>query len=250
MPIPVPDDGGDFKRYLPTEGRLNSVCCDVHDLGMVEQTKFQSTEKEQVHMVLLVFAVGDPQGNPHRNPETGWPLTVGQRFRLSLHEQAKLHKVVKRWRNHGKAFTEQQLAALRADIERPLLGVPAELSIHHSADGKYANIDDNGHWIEPLPAVGYVPMKIPEDYVRLKDRPPREEQAQQQPRQQGGVPPAHVAPRAGQNAFAQAGGDDPFGGPVQQAVHQYHKDEFGTQPPTYDNFQAPPLEDDGDMMPF
>jgi hypothetical protein len=230
MPIPVPDDDGGFKRYLPPEGRQNAVCCDVHDLGMIEQDKYQSTEKEQVHMILLVFAVGNPQGEPYRNPETGWPLTVAQRYRLSLFDQAKLHKVIKRWRNNKKPLTEQQLAALRADIERPLLGVPAELSIHYSPDGKYANIDDNGLWIEPLPAVGYVPMVIPQDYVRIADRPPKEQQGQQAPQQrQGATPPAHAAQRAGQNAFAQ-GADDAFGGPVQQQS-------------TYDDFQAPPLDE-------
>lgn len=236
MAIPVPDSGGDFQRHLPPEGRLNGVCCDVHYLGMVPQKKYQSNEMEEVPMVLVLFAVGNQQGEPYRNPEMGWPLTVGQRYRLSLAPQAKLRKVIERWRNRGKPLSDEQVKKLQADIEKPLLGVTAELSVHHSEDGRYANIDNNGAWIEPLPAVGYVPMKIPEDYVRLKDRPSREEQAQQQPRQQSATPPAHAAPRAGQNAFAQAGGDNPFGGPA--------------QPPTYDNFQAPPLDDDDDMMPF
>lgn len=237
MAIPVPDSGNDFIRPLPPEGRLNSVCCDVHYLGMVTQKKFQSQDTEEVPMVLILWAVGDPQGNVYRNEEMGWPLTVGQRYRLSLAPQAKLTKVIQRWRNGGKALTEQQIKALKADIERPLLGQPAELSVHYSDDGKYANIDNKGEWVEPLPQVGYVRMQVPEDYVRIADRPAKEEQGKQQ--RPADPLPQHVAgQRANDNAFGQTAGD-PFGAPA--PVQQQRG---------YDNYQAPPMEDDLPDMPF
>lgn len=240
MAIPVPESGGDFQRHLPPEGRLNSVCVDVHYLGMVQQKKFQSQEMEEVPMVVLAWAVGDAQGNVYYNPEMGWPLTVQQRYRLSLAPQAKLRKTIERWRNKGKQLTDEQVKKLQADIERPLLGQTAELSVHHSEDGKYANIDNKGEWVEPLPQ-GYAPMPIPANYVRIKDRPPRDAQGGQQQRQ-GSAPPPHAPQHADANAFAQSYVDDTFGAPppAQRQAPRVNR---------YDDYQAPPLADD-DEMPF
>lgn len=239
MAIPVPESGNDFVRPLPPEGRLNAVCCDVHYLGLVTQKKYQSQDTEQVPMVLILWAVGDPAGNVYRNEEMGWPLTVGNRYRLSLATNAKLHKVIQRWCNGGKALSDQVVKALMADIERPLLGRTAELSVHYSDDGKYANIDNKGEWVEPLPQIGYTPMKVPKDYVRIANRPPKDEQGKQQPQRQADPLPQHVAgQRADDNAFA-AAADDPFGGPAQPQ----------RAPVTYENFQALPIEDDDDL-PF
>jgi hypothetical protein len=241
MAIPVPDDeGGGFTRHLTPAGRTNAVCADVHYLGLVEQKKFNSEEKELVPMLLLVFATGDTQGNAYHNPEMGWPLTVAHRYRFSLAPQANLRKVIEKWCNGGRALTDEQVATLKRDIEAPLLGRTAELSVTHSDDGKYANIADKGKWIEALPN-GYTPMKIPSNYVRIKDRPPREAQQQDAPAA-GATPGTPPARQAASDPFG--GGDDPFGGPMSPPIGE------GPRPNTYDNYQAPPMNDFDPEIPF
>jgi hypothetical protein len=239
MAIPVPEDGG-FTRHLPPAGRSNAVCVDVHYLGLVTQKKFQSTETEEVPMLLLSFAVGDRQGNAYHNPEMGWPLTVSNRYRFSLAPQAKLRKVIERWCNGGRPLTEEQTAQLKKDIEKPLLGRTAEISISHTEDGRFANIDNGGQWIEALPN-GYTPMQIPSNYVRIKDRSPRDEQGSSQP-SASRSDAASPARQAASDPFG--GGDDPFGGPMSPPIGA------GPRANTYDNYQAPPMNDDGLDIPF
>ena len=238
MAIPVQDNGGDFQRELPPEGRYNAVCVDVVDLGLVEQKAFAGGT-EKVHMVRIVWALGDARGNVLRNSEKGWPLTVSQRYRSSLHEKANLRKMLQQWLTGGHAFTDAQLSALKADIEKPLLGRPAEVKVIHSKDGKYANID----WVEPhaeLQKMGAVVMPIPTDYTRVKDR--EQQQPARQPAQQYAPVPEHArqAPPS----------DDPFGAPAQQhAAHVAHNRSEAQR--DYDTFQAPPMDDEDEFpLPF
>jgi hypothetical protein len=253
MAIPARDDGNNFKRAKPPEGRNNLVCVDVWDPGqykangdpsdstdgMVEKPKRVNgvvVGTERKYMVNIVFVVGDRQGNPLRDPETGWLLTVTQKFNNTLHENGYLSKFIKAWLNNKKDLTEAQLAALKADLERPLLGRTGEGSLVYN--GEFTNID----WVEALPE-GYTPMKIPQDYVRVQDRAAqRATQAQQQPaghprQQQSATPPAHAPQTADANAFAQAGSDDVFGGPALAAKPASAPARQG-----YDDFQAPPMD--------
>lgn len=72
----------------------------------------------------------------------GKPLSVGNKYTLSLDEKANLRKALEAWR--GRKFTEKELAGF--DVSK-LLSAPALLNIVHSDDGKYANIAS----IMPLP---------------------------------------------------------------------------------------------------
>ncbi len=239
----IPARGGDFKRAKAPEGRSNVVCVDVWDPGaykangdpsdspdgMVEKRNGKTGVVERKYMLNVVFVVGDRNGNPLRDEESGWLITVSQRFNNSLYDTAHLRKFIEQWLNGKRKLTPEQVKTLEADLERPLLGKTGEASIVHNGD--YANLD----WVEKLPE-GYVPMRIPEDYVRVQDRAAqRQRDAQQdggQPRQQqNAAPPAHAAPNVNANAFAQT--DDVFGAapPQQQAQ------------PTYDTYRAPPLGD-------
>ncbi len=79
-----------------------------------------------------------------------------------------LRKFLRTWR--GQEFTLNELANF--DLES-VIGVPAALSVvYNDSDGKwYANIDSASR----LPNDWDAP-RIPTDYVRIKDRPPREGQ--------------------------------------------------------------------------
>ena len=57
------------------------------------------------------------------------------RYTLSLHENAALRRDLQSWR--GRAFTETELAGF--DL-KTVLGVPCMITLVHSPDGKYANI--------------------------------------------------------------------------------------------------------------
>lgn len=268
MAIPARDDGN-FKRAKAPEGRNNLVCVDVWDPGvykangdpsdspdgMVEKQKRVNgavVGTERKYMVNIVFAVGDRDGNPLRDEETGWIITVSQRFNNTLHERGHLYKFLKTWLNNKKDLAPQQIAALKQDLERPLIGRVGEGSIVHNGD--YANLD----WVEAirnengtfsLPP-GYTPMQVPADYVRVQDRAAQRKAQEQHQGRQGGwpsgnqqqsaAPPAHAAQNASQNAFP--GDDDPFGAPAPR------------QASGYDDFVAPPLDDPDDdwekRLPF
>jgi hypothetical protein len=267
MAIPARDDT--FKRAKAPEGRNNLVCVDVWDPGvykangdpsdspdgMVEKQKrvngvVMGTERK--YMVNIVFAVGDRNGQPLRDPETGWIITVSQRFNNTLHDNGYLYKFLKQWLNNKHDLSSQQVTALKADLERPLIGRVGEGSIVHNGD--YANLVwveavrlENGQYALPP---GYTPMQIPSDYVRVQDR--AAQRASQEQPQGGGQQRQAQAPsvpenarRADANAF---GGDDPFGAAPAARTAQPQAQQA---PSSYDDFQAPPFDDDDDLdLPF
>jgi hypothetical protein len=149
MAIYAKDPGSSFTPV--SEGLHPAVCCDVVDLGFVDDG---FGEKQKVKIVFQV---------EERHPETGKPLTVSRRFSLSLHPKAALRMTLDTWR--GKPFTRDELA-LGFDLER-LLGAPGQVQVTHrmTDDGRtFANI------VAVVPPARGVPPLTVRDYTREQDR--------------------------------------------------------------------------------
>jgi hypothetical protein len=109
-------------KFTPApEGLFLSVCCDVVDLGMVDDG-FGIKHKVEIWWQL-----------DERNTETGARFTVRKRYTNSLHEKAALRKDLEMWR--GRKFNAEELRGF--DLEK-LLGVPCQLQTVHKTtdDGK------------------------------------------------------------------------------------------------------------------
>lgn len=164
MAITAKDSGTTFIPH--NEGQYPAVCCDVVDLGMVKTT-FAGETKEQ-HKIRVVFYTDDT------HPETGDPMTVSERFTLSLYEKANLRKFLESWR--GKPYQEEEARA-GVDVEK-MIGVAALLQVtHKTRNGKtYANISS----VMRLPKSMESPPINPK-YVRVKDRKPEEQRQTEAP---------------------------------------------------------------------
>lgn len=127
MPIIASDAGGDFKPC--PEGMYAAVCTQILDLGI------QETQYGMKHKVRIAWEVDEQM-------DDGRPYLVSQMFTLSLNEKAALRKMLEGWRN--KRFTKEEVKGF--DIEK-LLGVGCMVSIVHSEDGQYANVNT----VTPLP---------------------------------------------------------------------------------------------------
>lgn len=137
-------------RTLAPEGPTPAVCVDFVDLGVVSGGQFGDK-----HKVQLTFET------PHRDPEHGWPLRVSTRMNVSMFETARLRLFLEAWR--GKRYSEAEAKA-GVDMEG-CIGRPAYITIEHSDDGQYANIQS----IMPLPS-GLPAPSPADDYVRIKDK--------------------------------------------------------------------------------
>lgn len=145
------------------EGLHQAVCVDVVDLGMVDQTFEGKTKK--VHKCRLVFEIEE------KDPDTGKPLQASQFYTVSLHPESRLRKHLRSWR--GRDFTDDELRSF--DLET-LVGINGQIQVEHkpSSNGKtYANVTA----IVKL-GKGMVAMRPSPEYVRVKDRPPKENAAQ------------------------------------------------------------------------
>ena len=172
-----PPKDGDFVRILAPQGLQAAVCCDVVDRGLQEQEwqgKVKMVPKVSVHF-LLAKLIPSTWTHPHTQEVVevpgelaGRPYGVNRWFTNSLAETASLRQFLMAWR--GRDFTDAELK--KFDLEK-LIGAPAGLNIIHkrAEDGSrwYANIQG----ALQLPE-GWVAPLIPENHVRLKDRPPRE----------------------------------------------------------------------------
>lgn len=166
MPIIVKDSPSTFTPA--PEGSFLSVCVDVVDLGDVKTT-WNNVEKI-VPKVRLVFALSEQM-------DDGRPFIASEQYTASLSEKANLRKALETWR--GRAFTPDELKGF--DLES-VIGANAIVQIVHAAKGDrtYANIKGI---VKPLK--GMAKMEIPAEYVRVKDR---------EPRQPAPVPPGNDAP--------------------------------------------------------
>lgn len=194
--------GGNFTPH--PKGQFVATCVDIHNVGLTKST-FNGNEK-MVHKVDFYFFCGK-----WKKLDSGEavPLLVRERFTLSLGDKARLLPFVESWR--GEAF-ESMADRMQFDLDS-LLHVHAQIQVVHRQVGEntYANISS----IMAAPE-GLVGPGIPEGYVRVQDRPPRDGDA---PRKMGPV-----------EAQAQA---------VRQAI-------AGKNPPNYEGEPTPSYEDDDD----
>lgn len=124
--------GGDFKP-VPA-GTHIAVCTLVADMGVQPTKNFKPRPQVYIRWELPneITSWKDADGNEH----TG-PMTIGQRYTMSLSEKANLRSDLESWR--GRMFTEQELAGF--DIKN-ILGKPCMLGVTHNVTPKktYANI--------------------------------------------------------------------------------------------------------------
>jgi hypothetical protein len=124
--------GGDFKP-VPA-GTHVAICTIVADMGVQPTAKFKPRAQVYIRWELPneITKWKDGDGVEH----TG-PMTIGQKYTMSLSEKANLRQDLEAWR--GKMFTEQELAGF--DI-RNILGKACMLGVTHNVTpGKtYANI--------------------------------------------------------------------------------------------------------------
>ena len=166
--IATNEGGGGIDLPPHPAGPFAGVCIDVIDRGTItELNKFEGNKEHTVHKLTLRFFCGEyfdgPDGKRH-------PLWLDKWFRLSMHEKASLRKFVNQWR--GVPVTEEE--ARRFNVAK-MLHAPALIQVAHNVQPTrtYANIDSI---MRLMP--GMVAPAIPTDYVRVKDRPPREEAKQ------------------------------------------------------------------------
>ena len=149
--------GGNFEPCPEYTGR--AVCVDITPLKAYE-TEYGTKQKFKIAFELDIL-------DQSRNPVQPWVVMTAP-MTASLHEKAGLTKFLKDW--HGRALTAEETVSLDLDS---LIGKPATVVIVHekSQDGTktFANIKlimAHKHG-EPLKPSGL--------WVRLEDRPPRDD---------------------------------------------------------------------------
>lgn len=124
MSVIVKNNGGDFEQLQP--GTYQAVCKGVFDIG--QQRQEYNGDVKYVDQVIIVFEVDErmtiEKHAGERFSMSGW-------YTKSLHEKAKLRKVLENWR--GKAFTETELEGFDLEV---LIGVNCMLSVTKSSSGK------------------------------------------------------------------------------------------------------------------
>ena len=146
-------------KFTPhPEGQYAAVCVDVVDLGMMEVT-WQGTTKVQ-HKIDIVFFCGEWK----ETDDGRIPLTVRERFTLTLSEKGRLRPFLESWR--GQRFTSEEEKGF--DVER-LLHASALITVEHAERNgtTYANIVS----CTRLPkAMKEQCPEPPPEYVRVCDR--------------------------------------------------------------------------------
>jgi hypothetical protein len=149
--------GGNFEPCPEYTGR--AVCVDITPLKAYE-TQYGTKQKFKIAFELDMI-------DKSRNPVQPWVVMTAP-MTASLHEKAGLTKFLKDW--HGRALTTEETVSLNLDN---LIGRPATVVIVHeqSRDGTktFANIK------LIMPHKSGEPLKPSGLWVRLEDRPPRED---------------------------------------------------------------------------
>jgi hypothetical protein len=202
--------GGDFQ--LPPAGNHRARCYRVIDLG-TQTVTWQGAEKHQPKVLIGWELTDEPM-------EDGRPFTVSARFTASLSEKANLRHVLESWR--GKKFTEQELEGFQLS---KLLTVACLVTVAHekSKDGTktYANVKA----VTPLPKA----MNAPDP---LKNEPVFYEI------EQGKNATFQALPEWLQNVICQC----------KEWTTPTEQDSDGPRAPRDED--EPPVEDDGDSIPF
>lgn len=119
--------GGDFKPA--PEGTHVARCVRMIDLGTQPGSKQFPTPRPRVMLMWeLPLETEEVDGKP-------MPMMVLKRYTMSTHEKSVLRHDLNSWR--GRALTDEEAKAF--DL-RKVLGHPCMVTVTHSQDGKYANI--------------------------------------------------------------------------------------------------------------
>lgn len=130
MPSTVSSKGESNFELVPP-GTHYAVCTRVLNLGE-QKTNFGSSPKHFLGFDIPAIRVEwEKDGVKHDGP-----AFIGARYTSSLSPKAILRQHLEAWR--GRAFTEDELKGF--DLFN-LLGVSCMISVTHTEDGKYANIN-------------------------------------------------------------------------------------------------------------
>lgn len=119
--------GGDFKPA--PEGTHIARCVRIIDLGTQPGSQQYPTPR---HKVLFVWEL---PGELEDVDGKKVPMLVMKRYTMSLHENAAMRHDLKAWR--GREFTDAELKAFSL---KNVVGAPCMVTVVHSSDGRYANL--------------------------------------------------------------------------------------------------------------
>jgi hypothetical protein len=128
------------KREALEAGNHIARCIQIIDLGTQPEKAFETGEDQLNHKIRITWEIPN-EIIEWTDKETGEARSrcqvISQEFKASLHEKAKLRKMLASWR--GRDFTLEELKGFNIT---KLLGVPCFLNVVHvEKDGnKYANI--------------------------------------------------------------------------------------------------------------
>ena len=149
--------GGNFEPCPEYTGR--AVCVDITPLKAYE-TQYGVKQKFKIAFELDLI-------DKSRNPVQPWVVMTAP-MTPSLHEKAGLTKFLKDW--HGRALTAEETVSLNLDS---LIGRPATVVIVHEQSRDGTKTFSNIKLI--MPHKSGEPLKPSGLWVRLEDRPPRED---------------------------------------------------------------------------
>jgi hypothetical protein len=149
--------GGTFTPCPEYTGR--AVCVDITPLKAYE-TEYGTKQKFKIAFELDLI-------DQSRNPVQPWVVMTAP-MTASLHEKAGLTKFLKDW--HGRALTPEETVSLNLDS---LIGRPATVVIVHEQSRDGTKTFSNIKLI--MPHKSGEALKPSGLWVRLEDRPPRED---------------------------------------------------------------------------
>ena len=149
--------GGNFEPCPEYTGR--AVCVDITPLKAYE-TEYGIKQKFKIAFELDLI-------DQSRNPVQPWVVMTAP-MTASLHEKAGLTKFLKDW--HGRALTAEETVSLNLDN---LIGRPATVVIVHEQSRDGTKTFSNIKLI--MPHKSGEPLQPSGLWVRLEDRPPRED---------------------------------------------------------------------------
>ena len=127
----VATDNGSGGDFTPApQGTHTARCVRVIDLGTQPGSQMYPAPR---HKVLVGWELPEEMREYDGKQE---PAMVFKRYTMSLNEKARLRHDLESWR--GRNFTEEELAGFHL---RNISGVPCMVTITHSDDKKYANIN-------------------------------------------------------------------------------------------------------------
>ena len=122
MGITASDGGGSDYEQVPV-GTHNAICYKIVDAG-TSNNEYQGEVKKQ-HSIFIFWEL------PECQTADGRPMSMFNKYTLSLNEKAKLRQHLQTWRN--KPFTAEELA--KFDVTN-VLGVTCKVDVGLTSGGK------------------------------------------------------------------------------------------------------------------